>query len=191
MTHSSSPFAGAGETFSRLTVRLDRDPEVGLSDLPELLQPADVARFLWARIFSTLDREALCALYLSSKGTVIGWSLVHLGTISSCYAEPRLILLPAILSTATNIIVAHNHPIGCLKASLEDALASHKLAAACTLLNIRLVDHLILVEPNHPGESPRWTQIAWPGKQDGIPWDWQRYGTEAGVLDPEGRWIGQ
>lgn len=190
LLHTAWPPAGAVDSFSRLTVRLDRHPEVGLSNLPDLARPAETAFFLWDRFFSTLDREALCALYLSARSGLIGWSIVHLGTISACYAEPRLILLPAILSTATQIIIAHNHPAGSLAASPEDSLASHKLAAACTLLNIRLADSLILAEPVGPGGPPRWARISWPGKEN-PPYDWKQYGTDAGVLGPEGLWVAE
>lgn len=150
--------------FSRLSLHLVRDVEIGYEDMPLLARPADVAEFLWRRLFSTLDREALSAVYLDNSGRPIGWHVAYVGGIDRCTAQSRGIVLPALLSNAVSVIMAHNHPSGSLEISPEDILFSYQVAAACTLLGLRLLDSLVLAEPLRHGEAPRWAQIDWPTK---------------------------
>ena len=50
----------------------------------------------------------------------------------------------ALLSNASAVVVAHNHPSGKLKPSTADKDLTQKLKEAFKLLDITLLDHLIL-----------------------------------------------
>ena len=56
----------------------------------------------------------------------------------------RLLLKHAILQNATVIAMAHNHPSGNNHPSSEDRRLTEKLAQACKMMNIHLLDHIIL-----------------------------------------------
>jgi DNA repair protein RadC len=59
--------------------------------------------------------------------------------------DPKSVFKLALdLQTATQIIVAHNHPSGNLQPSQADILITRKLVEAGKLLDIRLIDHLII-----------------------------------------------
>jgi DNA repair protein RadC len=45
---------------------------------------------------------------------------------------------------ASGIIVSHNHPSGNLKSSNEDRVFTKRLASAASLVDMKLIDHLIV-----------------------------------------------
>jgi DNA repair protein RadC len=58
----------------------------------------------------------------------------------------RLLMSNALLSNSTRIAVAHNHPSGNLIPSQADKQLTSKIANACRLLDIQIVDHIILTD---------------------------------------------
>lgn len=55
-----------------------------------------------------------------------------------------MILQGALLTNATGIILAHNHPSGTLKPSREDDRLTRRIVEAADIMNIRVNDHIIL-----------------------------------------------
>jgi DNA repair protein RadC len=55
----------------------------------------------------------------------------------------------ALLSNATSIILAHNHPSGNLKPSAEDLKVTQNIKNASEFLNIKLLDHCILTSTQY------------------------------------------
>lgn len=53
----------------------------------------------------------------------------------------------ALKAGAGNIILSHNHPSGNLNASSADRPITEKVNAACKVMDINLLDHLI-ISPN-------------------------------------------
>lgn len=50
----------------------------------------------------------------------------------------------ALLSGATGIFLAHNHPGGSMKPSRNDIAITKKMIAAAEVLDLRFLDHLIV-----------------------------------------------
>ena len=48
------------------------------------------------------------------------------------------------MSNASNLILVHNHPSGKLTPSKDDRLITERMAAACEILGIPLMDHIIV-----------------------------------------------
>lgn len=134
--------------FRIMLVREDPEP-FG----PEMCsQPAQAAALLH-RLFTGFDREVLGALYLDTKHRAIGHTVAYVGTINRTAAEPRGIIVPALLSNAVGIIVFHNHPSGDPTPSAEDLHFTRKLSEAAEIVGLKLVDHLIL------GDSPSFVSL--------------------------------
>lgn len=55
----------------------------------------------------------------------------------------------ALQSSATSLILAHNHPSGNLKPSEADRTMTNKIKQACNLLDINLLDHIILTDESY------------------------------------------
>ena len=66
------------------------------------------------------------------------------GGITDTMADVRMILQGALLTNATGIILAHNHPSGTLKPSREDDRLTRRIVEAADIMNIRVNDHIIL-----------------------------------------------
>jgi DNA repair protein RadC len=52
----------------------------------------------------------------------------------------------AVLANATQIAVCHNHPSGSLKPSRADDELTKSIQQACTVMRIRLMDHVIITD---------------------------------------------
>ena len=93
-----------------------------------------------------LDHEELWAIYLGSGGTLLGAEMLTCGTLTSTPIDARRLLKRALLSDATAVIMAHNHPSGCPTPSVSDIRETRRVHDACRLLEITLLDHLIFGE---------------------------------------------
>ncbi len=88
--------------------------------------------------------EHLVVIALDSENKIIGVNTSSTGTIDSCKFSNVEILRFAILSCATAIIIAHNHPSGDPAPSNEDIDATKKIKEGCDAIGIKLLDHIIL-----------------------------------------------
>ena len=93
-----------------------------------------------------LDREQLRAYFLDSRHGLIGWEVVSQGSIDASIAHPREVLKGAILSNSAGIIIAHNHPSGDPSPSENDIRLTRRMAEACKIIGIELLDHVIVGE---------------------------------------------
>jgi len=100
--------------------------------------------FTYLSNMTYLKKEQLRGLYLNSQFQLIHDEVISIGTLNSSLIHPREIFKPAIFHSAAAIIVAHNHPSGNLKPSLNDIEITKKLISVSKLLEIELLDHLII-----------------------------------------------
>lgn len=89
-------------------------------------------------------QEQFVVMYLNRGNRVIGVYPQSKGGITGTVADIRIILSVALKVLATGIMLAHNHPSNTLKPSQQDLDLTKKIAAACSYLDIRLIDHLII-----------------------------------------------
>ncbi len=59
-----------------------------------------------------LKQEKLKVVLFDQKGTLICHRTVSNGTLDSTYVHPRDVFKPAVMCSATSIILVHNHPSG-------------------------------------------------------------------------------
>jgi len=104
--------------------------------------PAELAFHL--KEIATADREHMVVIFLDTKNRPIGRQVVSIGTLNATLVEPREVFKGALLANANSVILAHNHPSGCLTPSADDDAVTQRIARAGALLNIRLLDHIIL-----------------------------------------------
>jgi DNA repair protein RadC len=57
---------------------------------------------------------------------------------------PREIVRRALAHNAAALVVAHNHPSGSISPSVQDRTLTRTLCLLCSLMQIRLLDHLII-----------------------------------------------
>ena len=71
------------------------------------------------------------------------------GGITGTVADPRVILKLALSHGATSIILSHNHPSGNLQPSKADEDITQKINQAASLIDIKLLDHIIISEEGY------------------------------------------
>lgn len=138
--------AAKAHTVTRYRLRLIKEDEEPVAEPETLAQSAEIAAFLWKRVFDGLDREVMCAVYVDNCHRVIGWTVAYVGCLSRCNVEPRGLVVPALLANASGLAIAHNHPSGSAQPSEEDKLFTRRIHLACDILGLKLVDSLVVAE---------------------------------------------
>ena len=94
-------------------------------------------------------QETFVVMYLNRANRVIGVYPMSKGGITGTVVDIRLLMSVALKVAATSIILAHNHPSGNLKPSVQDKELTKKIQDACKYFDISVTDHLII---SHAGE---------------------------------------
>jgi DNA repair protein RadC len=90
------------------------------------------------------EEERLALLMLDSRNRIMSQKVLTIGTATETIANPRDIFREVIKSGAVKFMLAHNHPSGSLKPSIEDLNLTSQLLEGAALLNLPMIDHLIL-----------------------------------------------
>jgi len=98
----------------------------------------------------TIDwTETMIILALSNSNKVLGFYKLSSGGQTGVICDPKIVFQFALLSNASNIILAHNHPSGTLQPSKADKVITEKIKEAGKLLDIKLLDHLIITSEGY------------------------------------------
>jgi len=100
-------------------------------------------------LFVLTHQEQFAALYLDSRNQVILKKIIFIGTIDKQLISSREIVRFALEVNAVSVIVAHNHPSGCIIPSESDIIATDKLRNSLSLFDISLLDHLIITKDDN------------------------------------------
>lgn len=122
--------------------------------------PENLLRF-WREVIATQpdhepDKESVVVVMLNARLRPHAWHRVALGTVNECGAHPREILRPVVAAGAYGFALMHNHPSGDPSPSRADEAITRRINEAATLMQVRLVDHVIVGEPA-PGRSPHFS----------------------------------
>jgi DNA repair protein RadC len=90
--------------------------------------------------------EECHVLLLNNMNRVIDSVKVGSGGYTGTMVDIRYVLREALLKRATGLVLCHNHPSGSLKPSREDDKLTRSMAAACSVMNIRFLDHIIFTD---------------------------------------------
>lgn len=98
----------------------------------------------------TIDyKETFKVLYLNHNLQVVGCSTISEGGITATCVDVRNVLQGALLTNATTMILAHNHPSGSTRPSREDDSLTQKIVEAAKIMEIRVNDHIILTSEDY------------------------------------------
>ena len=89
-------------------------------------------------------RESFGMILLSQQHHLLGYHTLFTGTLNQTIVYPREIVALALTHHAAAVILVHNHPSGEPEPSQADKLITQKITDALSLLDIRVVDHLIV-----------------------------------------------
>ena len=89
--------------------------------------------------------ELFFVMFLDRSHQVFAYKLLSSGGMTGTVVDSRLLFQTALLCHATEIILLHNHPSGSIQPSDADKFLTRKIADAGNLLEIKILDHIILI----------------------------------------------
>jgi DNA repair protein RadC len=99
----------------------------------------------WARPrLAGLDHEEVWLLGLDGRNGLRSARRVAQGGLHACALTARDVLRPALRDAASAIVLVHNHPSGDAGPSPEDVEMTRALAAACGVVGVPLLDHVVV-----------------------------------------------
>lgn len=141
----SCPGVGPAK-YARLRAAMELTRRQALQQIAEgdvLSSPGDTRRFLQHHLGSR-SREVFTCLFMDSQHRVLRCEDLFFGTLDGAAVYPREVAVRALQYGAAAVIFAHNHPSGVAEPSSADRRITERLCAALTLLDIRVLDHIIV-----------------------------------------------
>ena len=134
-----------------------------LSLVPQVYKKARLADASQETVLSTTERagdfllerfageqhEVIYQLCLDRKGKLLTCKRLDEGSVASADLDIRKMVENAILSQASAVILAHNHPSGVALPSQEDYAATDKVQAALATIGVELADHIIVADGDY------------------------------------------
>ena len=105
--------------------------------------PEDISNLLMEEM-RYLNKEIFNIILLNTKNNVIAIENISIGSLNASIVHPREVFNIAIKRSSSAIILAHNHPSGDPKPSMEDINITKRLIEAGTIIGINVLDHIII-----------------------------------------------
>jgi DNA repair protein RadC len=93
--------------------------------------------------------EFMYMMMLNRQNQVLGCHQISKGGMTGTVVDVRVVFQVALISCATSIILAHNHPSGNIDPSDADKKITRLLSDAGKILEIPVIDHIILTTGGH------------------------------------------
>ncbi len=90
------------------------------------------------------ESERLCVILLNRRHAPIRAVELSRGTSGAVSADPKQIVREALKTSASSIVLVHNHPSGDGEPSDDDITLTRAARDACGLFGITLLDHVIV-----------------------------------------------
>lgn len=130
-----------------VTIKMEKVKSM-LVESKNIISPKEVYKIV-SEYLNGVDREYLVLLTLDTKNCINSITTVSIGSLNTSIVHPREVFKTAILSNASSIILAHNHPSGDVIPSKEDINITHRIKECGKILGIELLDHLIIGDDNY------------------------------------------
>ncbi len=117
-------------------------------ELPVVKSSADIYNYIRTEI-ELLDYEEFWVVLLSRSNRIIGKFNLSSGGTAATVVDIKLLVKHVVDRLASGIAVVHNHPSGNLIPSGADDSLTSKIKGACSLFDVRLLDHLIITESDY------------------------------------------
>jgi DNA repair protein RadC len=119
---------------------------------PTLDNPESVAALLREEN-RAYEVEQFSVLLLNTRRKLLSVEKISQGTLDTILVHPREVFKSAIASSASAIVLVHNHPSGDPTPSESDIKVTRDLVRAGQVLKIEVLDHVILGRASHEREK--------------------------------------
>lgn len=96
--------------------------------------------------FSNEKNEVIYQLCLDRKGKLLACKRLGEGNADTAELNVRQLVENTLLSSASAVILAHNHPSGIALPSRTDYATTHRVQDALKTIGVPLVDHIIVAD---------------------------------------------
>lgn len=120
-----------------------RRKDVKGNDKPQISSSTDAYNAIRQQL-ENLPTEEFWAILLSRSNRIVAIECISRGGTAATVVEPKIVMKRAIEHLASCIILAHNHPSGNLRPSIQDNTLTQKLKKAGEIMDIKIIDHLIV-----------------------------------------------
>lgn len=105
--------------------------------------PNTVRNYLTLR-YADQAYESFGCIFVDAQNRIIRCVDLFRGTLKQTTVYPREVVRAALDANAAAVILFHNHPSGTAEPSGADRMLTDALRSALTLVDIRVLDHLIV-----------------------------------------------
>lgn len=117
-----------------------------IKEEPIIGSPEDAVACI-AHDLTGLDHEELWVMLLNNANKLIKLEMLYKGSVAAVSIRNAELFRAAVRENATSLILVHNHPSGNLIPSSDDRRTTESAVAAGNLLEIKVLDHIIIVSP--------------------------------------------
>ena len=102
-----------------------------------------------------LEHEVFCVLFLDAQHRIIELKQMFRGTVKQTSVYPREVDKAALACNSAAVVLAHNHPSGSVEPSRADEFLTQTLKTALSLVDGRVLDHLVVAGADMTSFSER------------------------------------
>lgn len=108
----------------------------------------DIGSYLLLKYFG-IKSETSSLLCLKGKGEIISFEIISDGDLDSTGISIRTVIETVIKTSATAVVLAHNHPSGIALPSVQDIEITKMVSDALSAISVPLVDHIIIANNDY------------------------------------------
>ena len=140
---------GVGESAAvllKLAPQLYRKARLSDAEQETVLSSVErVGAYLLER-FAGEKNEVVYQLCLDRKGKLLACKKLGEGGVASADLDIRRLVENALLTGASSVVLAHNHPSGVALPSRDDYAATDRAKTALAVVGVALADHIIVAD---------------------------------------------
>ena len=136
----------SGAVLLRLVAQLCQKARLADAERETVLSSVDrVGAYLLDR-FSGERNEVIYQLCLDRKGRLLACKRLGEGGVASADLDIRRLMENALITNASTVVLAHNHPSGVALPSRDDYAATDRAKTALAVVGVALTDHIIVAD---------------------------------------------
>lgn len=127
-------------------LKLYKSYEIEISGNDEYIYGIEQADKIFQKLIGCNNLEYVGMLCMDNTNRLINYSTISIGNMASVNVPVAQIIKIALLSNASKVIIAHNHPSGILKITKADINMTQKIWTLTKNMEIELIDSIIVNE---------------------------------------------
>ena len=132
--------------LDKVAIRMVKEPPL-FSEVP--INSPQAAVKMMADTLKDYDREVFAIINFRPDLKPINVNFVSMGALDQSLVHPREAIKSMVLSNAASVMMVHNHTTGAVFPSKDDVAVTDRMAQLCSMLGIKLLDHVIVGPGNN------------------------------------------